>query len=240
MTKRAAPPFTIRDAVTAIKKNAGILPKREREFLGRLKSDEYEREIEILRLAIRKHRKIPNDLGLGALDVGRIIIKNAMTAFNVTTTYWRLPDEINEQKEKHATTRAALGELRCYFARYRSDDADQLRKSLDWAESVIDRGLMRFGGLDVGPEDTIITAQGELPQPLRLRRQHKTTAAQRATFQRAMSQTFLDFLGKRCDAAVAALTDIAFGSKDTPTEQVRRNRRPQRPSKTGPLTSKRI
>jgi hypothetical protein len=240
MTKRAPAPFTIRGALAAINKNAGELPWREREFLGRLKSDEYEREVEIIRSTIRKHRKIANDLGLGALDVGIIIVKNAMTALNVATTYWRLPDELNEQKERCAKARAALSTLRCYFAKYRSDEADQLRKSLGWAEVIIGGAFARCGGLSVTPDGTIITAQGELPQPLRLRRQRRTTAAQRATFQRAMSQTFLDFLGRPCDEAVAALCDIAFAAKDTPIEQVRRNRRPQRPSKTGPLTGRKI
>jgi hypothetical protein len=238
MTKRAPAPFTIRGALAAINKNARELPGRERELFGRLKSDEYEREVEIIRSTIRKHRKIPNDLGLSAHDVGIIIIKNAVCALNIAKTYCRLPDELNEQKGKCAKARAALSTSRCYFANYRSGEADQLRKSLDWAEGVIGRGLERFGGLSVRPDGTIITAQGELPQPLRLRRQRKTTAAQRAMFQRAMSQTFLDFLGRPCDEAVAALTDIAFATKDTPIEQARRNRRPQRPSKTGPLTGR--
>ena len=232
MTKRAPAPFTIRDAVAAINKNTRGLP-REREFLGRLQSDEYEREAEIIRSTIRKHQKTTND------DVGLIIIKNAMTALNVATTFWRLPDEIREQKEKCAQATAAVAVLRCYFAKYRSDGADQFRKALDWAEEFIGRGLERFGGLDVA-DGAIITAQGELPEPLRLRRQHKTPAAQRATFQRAMSQTFFDFLGEWCDEGVAALNDIAFATKDTPIEQVRRNRRPQRPSKAGQLTSKKI
>jgi hypothetical protein len=193
-----------REAVAAIAefKSARVLSGRAREFLDRLKSEDYATAVETIWLTIRRHRREPSD------DVS--VIKNAVCALNVATTYCQLPKLLDEQRKKCTKAKAALGK--------------------DWAEGVIDvLAFARFGGLSVDDNGTITWAQGELPRWLRLSRECATRASKRAMFVRAMSETFCGFFGKPCDAAVAALTDVAFATdKPTTHEQVRAARRPKR------------
>ena len=195
-------------------KEARVLLGRDREFLDRLRSNEHADQVNRIWFAIRKHRKTSDD--------DQILIKNAICALRLATTYWELPEQLDEQKKKSEKVRMALRLVRSYFSNDRDPHADQLRKTLDWADRAVDRGLERFGGLSIKQDGTITSANGELPRWLRLTRKRRTTASQRAMFMEAMSETFRWVLGKPCDEAVAELAEVAFNTRRAMTvDQVR-------------------
>jgi hypothetical protein len=206
------------EALTAInafeQEEARVLLGRDRKFLDRLRSNEYADQVNRIWFAIRKRHKTPDD--------DQIMIKNAVCALRVATTYWKLPEQLDEQKQESEKVRMALQLVRSCFANHRGPHADQLREKLDWADRVIDRGLERFGGLSIKQDGTITSAYGELPRWLRLTRKRRKTASQRAMFMEAMSDTFRWVYGKPCDEAVAALADVAFNTRRAMTvDQVR-------------------
>jgi hypothetical protein len=191
-----------------------VLLGRDREFLDRLRSNKHADQVNRIWSAIEGHRKTPDD--------DQIIIKNAVYVLRVATTYWKLPEQLDEQKKKSEKVRMALRLVRSYFSNDREPHADQLRKTLDWADRAVDRGFKRFGGLSIRQDGTITSAYRELPRWLRLTRKGRTTASQYAMFMEAMSDTFRGVFGKPCDEAVAALTDVAFStSRATTVDQVR-------------------
>jgi hypothetical protein len=179
-------------AINEFEQKARVLLGSDREFLERLRSNKWADHVNRIWSTIQKHQQTSND--------DQVIIKNAVCALHVATTYWRLPDQLDEQRQKCTAAKTALGAV--------------------WANGLIDRGLKRFGGLSVKDDGTVTSVHGELPKWLRLTRERTTPASQRAMFMAAMSETFQAVLGKRCHEAVAALTDVAFAT-DTTVDQVR-------------------
>ena len=209
------PPDEALAAINAFEQEeARVLLGRDREFLDRLRSNKHAEQINRIWSAIREHRKAPDD--------DQIIIKNAVCALRVATTYWKLPEQLEEQKQESKKVKIALQLVRSFFADQRGPHADQLREKLNWADRVIDRGMERFGGLSIKQDGTITSAYGKLPSWLRLTRKRRTAESQLAMFMEAMSDTFRWVLGKPCDEAVAALTDVAFNTSRAMTvDQVR-------------------
>jgi len=189
-------------AIKAFEQEAPVLLGSDQQFLERLRSNKYADHVNRIWSTIQRHR---ND--------DRIIIQNAVCARRVATTYWRLPDQLDKQREEYAEARTVVGRL---FAKHGGPQAEKL------GYRIIDRGLERFGGLSVKDDGTVTSAHGELPKWLRLTRERKTPASQRAMFMAAMSETFQGVLGKRGHEAVAALADVAFETRTATTvDQVR-------------------
>ena len=208
--------ITPRDwAVAAIDAFEHSLPVwRERELLDRLRDSKYAPQIDQIWSVIEKLRKTRT------MTSPSSTMRSA--PLETATTYWRLPDELRKQAQRDAKAKWAVRVLRDYFK------DDQLAQSLNKA---IDRSSgERFSGLKIEDDGTITS----MPKWLRLSRECKTPAAQQVLFIVAMSETFRGFFGKPCDAAVAALTDVAFQTrKPTTIDQVRDAWR-----RTGQLTKK--
>jgi hypothetical protein len=192
-------------ALDTFENRAGVLG-REREFLNRLRSDKD--TVTQIGTAIQKHQK--------TADEALVIVKNAVCAFCVATTYWRLPDQLREQNEKCEKLKAALRVLGDHFKHC----GPEIDYCLKLCGSQIERAFERFGGLRVEEDGTVLSTHGELPGWLRLTRKCQTLASQRAMFMEAMSETFRGFLGAPCDEAVRALAIVAF-KVDTTVDAVR-------------------
>jgi hypothetical protein len=186
--------FGPRDAIDAFERDHPKLSSEDVQFLDRLRSERFAREV----------ATIWRYIGTAGVHV----IEHAVKALRVAKALPELPTASRYLK----AVKDAVHVVRNYFAEYQGADADELRRGLAWAERFfkpIDEYGTRFTGWLTEAEATVAlnSPSGKLP---RISRKHRTSAAQRSTFMKQMRQEMQAISRRPCDAAVAALTTVAF------------------------------
>jgi hypothetical protein len=190
--------FGPRDAIDAFERDHPKLSSEDVQFLDRLRSERFAREV----------ATIWRYIGTAGVHV----IEHAVKALRVAKALPELPTASDKRNRYLKAVKDAVHVVRNYFAEYQGADADELRRGLAWAERFfkpIDEYGTRFTGWLTEAEATVAlnSPSGKLP---RISRKHRTSAAQRSTFMIQMRQAMQAISRRPCDAAVAALTTVAF------------------------------
>ena len=183
-----------RDAIDAFKRDHPELLSEDVQFLDRLRSKHFAREVDTIWRYI------------GTADAS--VIDRAVKALRVAKALPHVPAETEKAKRELTAAKNAVRVLRKRFAQDHRIEAENLRRGLAWAkkdfevyESLCDLDLIGDAGTTVA-----LNSEG-LP---RLSRKYKTLGAQRGTFIVQIGQAMRAVFGRPCDAAVAALATVAF------------------------------
>ena len=193
-----------RDAIDAFKRDHPELLSEDVQFLDRLRSERFEREV----VTIWRY--------IGSADD---VIERVMKALRVAKALPHVPAETEKAKRELTAAKNAVRVLRKRFAQDHRAKAENLRRGLAWAEkdfelseSLCDLDLIGDAGTTVA-----LNSEGDLP---RRSRKYKTLAAQRRTFMVQVGRAMQAIFRRPCDRAVAALTTVAF-EVDTSIDDVR-------------------
>jgi uncharacterized protein (DUF1501 family) len=190
--------FSPRDAIDAFERNHPDLSSEDVQFFDRLRSERFVREVATIWRYI------------GTADVR--VIECAVKALRVAKALPKLPPAANKSERDLKAVNDAVRIVRNYFAEYQGADADELRRGLAWAERFfkpIDESGLRFAGWLTEAEAAVVLNSTSKKVP-RINRKYRTSAAQRSTFMVQMRHAMQVIFRRPCDAAVAALTTVAF------------------------------
>jgi hypothetical protein len=194
-----------RDAIDAFERAHPELSSEEVQFLDRLRSERFVREV----VTIWRY--------IGTADAH--VIESVVKALRVAKALPHVPAETEKAKRELTAAKNAVRVLRKRFAQDHRAEAENLRRGLAWAEkdfelseSLCDLDLIGDAGTTVA-----LNAEGNLP---RRSRKYKTLAAQRRTFMVQVGRAMQAIFRRPCGVAVAALTTVAF-EVDTSIDDVR-------------------
>jgi len=191
-----------RDTIDAYKRDDPGLSAVDVQFLDRLGSDDYAAKVDE---ALSKIRKLP---GWTADDDVRVIGR-VVKALRVAKALPKVAAETAKSRSEIAAAKKAASVLRKYYAKHLGAEVANLRRGLAWAEKALESAEL-LCELDLSGDAGMAVASNWEKLPPRISRKHKTQAAQRNTFMLQVGQAMQDICKRPCDAAVAALTTVAF------------------------------
>jgi hypothetical protein len=186
-----------RDVIDAFKRNHRELSAEDMQFLDRLRSERFASEAATAWRYIR--------------TADARAIECAVQALRVAKALPKLPAAADKRECDLKKAKECVRFLHGYFGGYQEAE---LRRGLaqieKFFEPVEDEGIdVRFTGWLTEAEVTVglNSLSGKIP---RLSRKYKTPAAQRRAFMIQVGQAMRTIFRRPCDAAVAALTTVAF------------------------------
>jgi len=189
-----------RKVIDAFERDHPGLSVEDKQFLKRLRSERFAHEVATAWRYIR------------TADVE--VIECAVRALRVAKALPKLPAVGDKHERDLKAVKESVHVLRHYFAEYKGAEADELRRGLAWArefsEPSDEHGLrIAFAGW-LTETEAIVASNSPSENIPQLRRNYRTLAAQRSTFMVQVRQAMRTIFGRPCDAAVAALTTVAF------------------------------
>jgi hypothetical protein len=185
-----------RDVIETFKSNHRELSAEDMQFLDRLRSERFADEAATAWRYIR--------------TADARVIECAVQALRVAKALPKLPAAADKRECDLKKAKECVRFLRGYFGGYQDDG---LRRGLAQIEKFFEpwdeETDVRFAGWITEAEATVAlnSLSGKIP---RLSRKYKTPAAQRRAFMIQVGQAMRTIFKRPCDAAVAALTTVAF------------------------------
>jgi hypothetical protein len=193
---------SLRDTIEAFKRDDPGLSAEDVQFLDRLRSDDYAAKVDE---AWSKIRKLP---GWTANDEVRVIGR-LVKALRVAKALPKVTAETAKSRSEIAAAKKAASVLRKYYAKHFGAEAANLLRGLAWAEKALESAEL-LCELDLSGDAGTTVALNREKLPPRISRKHKILAAQRNAFMLQVRQAMQDVFKRPCDAAIAALTTVAF------------------------------